>query len=39
MFLEPRWKAAEKVEGGGGGSFTQQDLDEAVKRAEQRASS
>jgi hypothetical protein len=37
MFLEPRWKAAEKT-GGGGGAFTQRELDEAVKRAEQRTS-
>jgi hypothetical protein len=36
MFLEPRWKAAEKKEEGGG-AFTQRELDEAVKRAEQRA--
>jgi hypothetical protein len=35
MFLEPRWKAAEKVEGGGGSAFTQRELDEAMKRVEQ----
>jgi hypothetical protein len=35
MFLEPRWKA-DKEGSAGGGAFTQRDLDEAVKRAEQR---
>jgi hypothetical protein len=39
VFLEPHWEAAERGgrEGGGGGAaFTQRELDEAVKRAEQR---
>jgi hypothetical protein len=37
MFLEPRWKAAAEKKEGGGGAFSQRELDEAVKRGEQRA--